>query len=110
MSSREAFLKPKPITIERVDVPGYDEPFYVRVMSTDQRDKYDLDCQSSQGSDLRAKLLVWSVCDQDGVLIFKPEDKPALSAKDATETQPIFEKSATLNKFFTKDVETLEKN
>jgi hypothetical protein len=105
--------------VERVPVPEWGalgEKIYVRVMTGSERDRWELNVVQIDGSrekffeNMRARLVQQVVCDQDGVLIFKPEHITGLSLKSSTALDRIYGVAVRMNKLSKGDVDELEKN
>jgi hypothetical protein len=111
--TREEFLAKPDLNPVEVPIPALGGSVWVRTMSTRQRDDYDLDqgeTKTARREDIRARILVFTVCDEEGNLLFKPEDKTRISDLFADRTQPLFEEALKVNNIFKADVEEAEKN
>jgi hypothetical protein len=90
--TKDLLLQRKPPVIEKVDL-GNDDFVCVREMSAHDRDEWErlgfreVKDPRARGrirferdtSDYRSKLAVFVICDEEGKLLFTPEDYPALS-------------------------------
>lgn len=101
-------------------VPEWGGRVFVRTMRGDERDEFEgreseYRKQHAKGSPaamrgFRGRLLVFTVCNEDGELMFKPEQAEALGKKSSAIVSKLFDVAAKLNGFTEKDVEELEKN
>jgi hypothetical protein len=106
--SRESFLVSHPCNLEEVPTPA--GIAYVRAMTAGERDRFDLAHATDPGLDFRARMLVHTVCDEAGNLIFKKEDIPQLTALPAHLVDPLLEASIRVNQMSAEDLEALRKN
>jgi len=116
---RDKLLRKEELEIEKVDL-GKDEYVYVRQMNGRERDKFertivDLNEEGTgterKPEDFRAKLAVCTVCDEKGVLIFKPDDFEVLSQNmSAARLEKIVDVAQRLSKISPEDKEGLVKN
>lgn len=105
---------------EMVSVPEWGGDVYVRTMRGDERDEFEgaealYRRGKSKGSPqmmrgFRARLLVFTVCNEAGQLLFKPEQAASLGGKSSAIVSRLFDVAAKLNGFTNADVEELEKN
>jgi hypothetical protein len=121
--NREALLKKQKFEIVKVELDN-DDFVYVRQMSGHEREIFEQSIirptKNSEGKvvgyenvpdDFRAKLLVCTLCDEEGNPLLKPEDAPLLSRNMTAKTlEKIADKAQSLNKISEKDKEELEKN
>ena len=80
---RNALLRPRPLTIEKVYVPELDMTFGVRVMSGAERDAFETEVwnmKDKRTENLRARLVVRCVCDMEGQLLFDPAEVASIGA------------------------------
>ena len=113
--NRDEILECDDRPIESVDVPEWGCSVKVRTMASAERDKYeqsvvDIDSGKRNFRNLRAKLCVLTIVDDDGELIFGPNDAEKLGAKSAKAIDRIFEVAQRLNGIGQGDIEELEKN
>lgn len=117
--TREDLLKKEKLTVEEVDL-GKNEGVFVRQMTGRERDKFEQSLVSFKENsetvtrtldDFRAKLAVVTVCDEQGVLLFKPTDYSILSQHmSAKRLEMIVNAAQRLNKISDEDKEALVKN
>ena len=105
---------------EKITVPEWGGDVFIRTMRGDERDEFEGaeslfrksvpkgTPQAMRG--FRARLLVFTVCDESGTLLFKPEQAAALGQKSSAIVSRLFDVAAKLNGFTQADVEELEKN
>lgn len=96
--------------IECVPIPEWGGEVFVRNMTAGERDRWEIAAQGKRTEDVRAALAVLTVCDESGELLFKQEDIPLLTAKNAAPMQRIFNASIELNRISETDIKELEKN
>lgn len=119
MILREAILSAKDFKLEPVkvadvwpDVPG--GVVYVRSMNGNQRDAFEqwcIDCQNAgKIANARGMLAALTVCDENGVPLFRPEEANVLGMKSAAALDRIFAVAQRINGLTNADVEELEKN
>ena len=119
--NREALLKKEVLKIEKVSFE--DDSFVcVRQMTGRERDLFEksLMVQVRKGNkidyetrldDFRAKLAVCTLCDEEGVLLLKPNDVPTLSQNmSAARLEKIITAAQALNKITEEDKEDIVKN
>ena len=118
---REIILGTQDITQEKVHISEWNVDVFVKGLTGAQRDSYEqsLFIVSEHGkkvdvkmnrANLRAKLLVKTICDEDGNRIFADSDVEALGGKSASALDKLFEVAQRLSGLSDKDVEELEKN
>lgn len=92
--------------IERVPVPEWGGFVFVRNLSGAERDQYEADSirynrkGEPAGANLenaRSRLLVMTICDQDGDLLFTPADLEALGRKNSRPLDRLFDVSCRLS-------------
>lgn len=108
--TREMLLKKENLKVEKVDL-GDDGFVFVRQMTGREKDLFEqslvkkvydkngkMEGLEQDLSNFRAKVAVFSLCDEEGNLILKPEDYPALSSSIlATKLEKIAEAATKLN-------------
>lgn len=116
--TRTDLLKKQKLRMEKVEL-GEEGYVYVREMTGSERDAFEqsLIQINEKGEvirnfeDFRAKLAVYCVCDENGNLIFKPEDYKVLSQNiKASWLNKIVEVAQRLNAITDRDVEEMAKN
>lgn len=117
---RNTLLKPRELPRSVVNVPELGGNVYVRTMSVAERDEYEQDYLEAQEAakklgkkhipNLRARLLVRTLCDAKGTPLLTPEDVEALGAQPIAVYQALYNEAANLNRLTKADQEELEKN
>ena len=105
------------IVTEEVHVPEWDGSVLVRGLTGAQRDEFELSLVEQHGrkqvwhrEDVRAKLLVLSIVDEEGNRLFSEGDIQALSQKSASALERLFNVSRRLSGLSDTDVAELSKN
>jgi hypothetical protein len=118
--TRAEMLAVSDILVEDVHIPEWDTYVHVRGMTGAQRDAYE-DASLSMPDkkkqtrafiykDARARLVAWSVVDENGKRVFSDADIPRLSEKSAAALQRIFNVAMRLSGISEEDIEELVKN
>jgi hypothetical protein len=121
--NREALLKRQVLEIKKVEFENGDFVF-VKEMSAGDRDMYEKTLtkaiRNGKGvltgyetimENFRSKLACATLCDEEGQLMLKPEDVPALSqAMGIVRMDKIIEVANALNKITKEDEEEIIKN
>lgn len=118
MSLRDNLLALKSrLTIEEVAVDGLAEPVYIRTLTGRERDAFESACFTQRGKtrvlntdNIRAKLLVRSICDKDGVRVFTDADVDAIGDMPASVLDELFTVAQRLSGLSSTDVEELAGN
>lgn len=118
MSLRQAILDQsdlprEPVTIPEWTIDGAPVRLWVRTMTGDERDAYEMWCVRQKDGDLvgiRAKLVCLCTVDEDGARVFQDKDAAALGKKSVAALQRLFNAARKLNALSSADVEELEKN
>lgn len=121
--SKDAILKADDLSFEVVEVKEWGGSVRVRMMTAGERDEfeaaiYDFDITSDdkdakvkiKRENYRAELLIRTVCDENGKLLFSKADMKALSAKGVKPIQKIFDVASKLNAISAEDEDELVKN
>ena len=102
---------------EEVDVPEWGGKIRVRMMTGTERDSFEQSIMKAEGKEfvrdmtnMRAKLLVRTICDADNKRVFGDKDVDVIGGKAASALEKIFEAAQRLNKLSASDAEELEKN
>lgn len=110
MLTRESFFSPDALAFQ---VEPVDSPLgrgYVRVMTAGEKDRIDVLSQKDPGKDVRAQILVATVCDESGHLLFGTGDIAAISRLPLTTIEPFVDAAIRINKMSQADQEELRKN
>lgn len=115
--TKEQILAADDLPREEVQVPEWGGSVYVRVMSGAERDAYEQSYLEKKGDsyevnrrNLRAKLAVQTVVNENGERLFSDADVDALGAKNGGALDRIFEVASRLNRISKKDEDDLLKN
>lgn len=117
MLSRESILAADDIETEIVDVPEWGGSVRVRGMSGKQRDRWEASLSERRNKryvpnleNIRAKLVVECVVDENGQQLFQFGDVEALGLKSASALNRVYEVAARLSGVTDEDVEELAQN
>lgn len=115
--SRDVILAADDTQFEDVDVPEWGGTVRVKSLMGKERDALEASMIEGKGkkanvnlSNLRAKLVAWSVVDEDGKRVFSEADIAALGAKSAAALNRVYEVAQRLSGITEEDVEELTKN
>lgn len=99
---------------EEVDCPEWGGTVFVRTLSAAERDRWEIRCEDlkTKGllSNVRASLLVLTLCDADGKLLFTENDAVELGKKSAAVVDRLFDVARRLNGIGQEQVEAAKKN
>ena len=102
--TKEAIFKTQDAKIIKESVGEWGGDLYIRVMSGTVRNAYELEAMemkdssdNSRFSNLREKLLVKTLCNEKGELLFSDDDIEELSKKSSSVIDRLFKKSQELN-------------
>jgi hypothetical protein len=114
---RDSILKQSDLVKQIVKVPEWGGEVWVRGMTAKERDDFEASIITRRGStqvvnmkNVRAKLAAYSICDEDGNLLFSEKDIDELAQKSATALQRIFEVAQVLSGITEEATEELVKN
>ena len=114
---KEDILKIQDLQFEEVEVPEWGGKVKVRMMTGTERDSFEQSIMKTEGKEIvrdmanmRAKLLVRTICNEDGSRIFTDKDINVIGGKSAAALEKVFEVAQRLNKLSASDAESLEKN
>jgi hypothetical protein len=115
--SREDILKADDLEREVVEVPEWGGTVIVQALTGKERDAYEASCMQQRGKEMvrnlanvRAKLVVRSVVDEEGNRLFADTDANALGLKSAAALDRLFDVAAKLSRLSEEDVEELAGN
>lgn len=102
---------------EDVDVPEWGGTVRVRGMSGTERDAYEASILEQRGNDrkvnlanARAKLVVRCLVDENGALLFTPDDVRVLGRKSAKALERVFDAARRASGMTEADIEKLTEN
>lgn len=114
MLSKDDILKADDLEQEECEVPEWGGAVLVRALNGRERDDYEASCVQQRGKDMhrnlanvRAKLVVRSVIDEEGKRLFRDQDANALGLKSAAALDRVFTVAARLSRLSDEDVEEL---
>jgi hypothetical protein len=112
--SRDLILDANDLGFEDLEVPEWGGTVRVRALTGAERDAYEASMSQQRGknyvrnlANIRAKLVVRSVVDENGDRLFTDQDANALGTKSAAALDRIFEVAAKLSRLSEEDVEEL---
>jgi hypothetical protein len=114
--NRDAIRNKKDVQIKRLEIPEWDGVVYIRSISGRERD--DIECifadenqeLSEKLRNMRARMAVLSVCDNEGNRLFTLQDMEWLGEKNANALNKIFTEARALSGFSKSDIKELEGN
>jgi len=116
MLTKSQIFEKNDLPTEEVDVPEWGGSVFVRKFTSEDKDNFDILIAKKSDEDkidlhnLRAKLCVFTIVDEDGKCLFSEEDVEALGRKSATAIERIFTVSQRLNNLGLEAVKEIEKN
>lgn len=101
--------------VESFDVPEWGGTTHLRTMTGAERDAFEGSIVTGDGkarnlANIRARLLVKTICDENGQRLFEDADAPKLGAKSAAVLERLFVESQRMNRIGAKDVAELVGN
>ena len=99
MLTREQILQSDDLPREEVDVPEWGGKVQVRTMTGTDRDAFEATLVGKDGKfeNVRARLVVLTLCDKTGARLFNEADIPALGAKSAKALDRVFAVAQRMN-------------
>lgn len=119
MLNRELILQADDLTRELVHIPAWGGDVYVRVMTGAEKDWWESSMMTDDGEalpamdrirNMRARMAVVTVCDEQGVSLFHLADVELLTKKSAVALDQIWDVARRLNQITKEEEETLLKN
>lgn len=111
MLDRKAIFKAVDLDIKTVAVPEWGGDLCVRGLTARERDHFEASIGASANLDnLRARLVVLSICDDKGERVFKDSDAIELGKKNAQVVNRLFDVARSMSGMSDEDVQELEKN
>lgn len=100
-------LKTKVVPMEVEDLGTV----YIKSMTASEREGLERKMQSElDNNGIRATVFIYSVCEEDGSLVFSEEDLDSIKGLPSNVVSAVFDKSNELNKLSPDAVETEVKN
>ena len=111
MLDRKAIFAANDLDIQKVDVPEWGGEVGIRGLTARERDLFEASIGTSVNLDnLRARLVVLTLCDDDGERVLQDKDATALGKKNAQVVDRLFEVARRLSGMTGSDVKELEGN
>jgi hypothetical protein len=111
MLDRKAILATQDLDIKKVDVPEWGGEVAIRGLTARERDLFEMSIGASVNLDnLRARLVVLTLCDDEGVRLLKDADAKQLGEKNAQVVDRLFEVARQMSGMTDADVKELEGN
>ena len=114
MLTIEQILKAPDAEVVAVECPEWGGTVYVRTISADQRDAWEISCGDENDkpkAGARASLVGLAMCDKEGRFLQPTEaEVKALGAKASGPMDRLFETILRINRMRKRDVEQMEKN
>jgi hypothetical protein len=117
MSLRDQIVNASDCQREAVKVPEWNCTVYIRNMTAHDLDSWQCETYETNGTDvkvnrqnIRSRLLVRCIVDEDGKRVFKDEEAHELGAKNTKVIERLYKVAEKLNAVTAKDVEDLAKN
>jgi hypothetical protein len=112
--NRNQILEAQDIKTEIVEVPEWGGEVTVKLLTGTERDQFESSVIDDKGKfkkdNIRAKLVLKCVVDEQGNPLFQPADLEALGAKSAAALDRVFSVAQKLNRMGAQDLEELAKN
>ncbi len=118
MLDKKTILNSDDLPREKVTIPQWGgDHIFIRTLTGSERDSFEQSCIDKRGknkeanlTNIRARLAVLTICDEDGTRLFGAGDVDALGKKSAKALDIIFEVASRLNGLGNADVEDLAGN
>lgn len=111
MLTRADILRLKPeFPRELVEIPEWGGAVWVRTLSAAERDKLEAEWERTKRVNFRARLALFTLCDQEGKPLMAEADLPILGNQSSAALNRITEVAFRLNGYTKADQEELEKN
>ena len=111
MLDRKAIFQAVDLDIKEVNVPEWGGVICVRGLTARERDHFEASIGTSANLDnLRARLVVLSICDAEGERVFKDSDAIELGKKNAQVVNRLFDIARSMSGMSDADVQELEGN
>ena len=115
MLNRSQIIAAVDVVIEKVETPEWGGSVFVKSLTGAEKSAFEGEVVSTSGKDvkvktkdIRAKLLVKTICDKAGVRLFKDADVPEIGKKNSAVLERLFDVSQRLSGLT--GVEALVKN
>lgn len=111
--TRDKILKADDLKKERVHVPAWNGDVFVRTMTGKERDAFEGEVireGRASTDNIRARLLVRVLVDEEGNRLFKDEEADLLGEKSTDALEELVNVAQMLNAMTNDDIEGLKKN
>lgn len=100
------------LKVEKVTVPGFPHPVYVKELSGIDRERYEqgLTSGAQDKGYVRAMLVACTLCNEQGELLFTIDQVPTIAGWKARVLVPLADKAAELAALGEADMQALEGN
>jgi hypothetical protein len=109
MNLREQILTADDLPRKELPIPEWKTKVWIRTLTGGERDRFEGRQSKDPFTDVRARLAVLCLVDEQGLNLFTEADIPALSAKSSKALDRVFAASVKLNGISKEDVEELKK-
>ena len=96
--------------IEAIEVPEWRGTVYVKSLRGTDRDAFEESLSKEKDKPFRSRFLVMTLCNEQGALLFKPEQVAALGEKSSLVLNRVFDAAWAINYFTPEKVEELGKD
>lgn len=96
--------------VEAIDVPEWGGTVFVKTLRGTDRDIFEESLSKEKDKPFRCRFLVMTICDEKGVLLFKPEQVAALGEKSSIVLNRVFDKAWSVNYLSQERVDELGKD
>jgi len=111
--TKDAIFAADDLQLEKVDIPQWGGHVFICPLTGFERDKFEGEMQGKNGNkfiNIRARMAVRTVCDQDGKKLFEDKDVNSVTKKSAKALDIIFEVATRLSGIEEDAVDDLVKN
>jgi|SRR5215472_9525365 len=109
MTMKDYILSIDDLPRRPVLIPEWEMTVYVRTLTARERDRFEGQQARDPYADVRARLAVMAMVDDEGRPVFDESDIPALSAKSSRALDRIFAVAVRLNGITKEDLEDIKK-
>ncbi len=117
MLNIDTILSTHSIKVEKVEVPEWGGHVYVKVMTGEEKDRYETSFRKKVDGKLvpdldniRAKLVVFTMCDESGVCLATIDHVKALSKQSSTSLDRVVAAAQSINAMSHQEMDEIEKN
>lgn len=100
--------------LEKVSIPEWGTDVWIRELKAGERDRIEGQQMTANGMakyiNFRSRVLVATLCDEQGARLFTDDQVEALAALPASGVDRAFDVACRVNRLSESDVESLEKN